>query len=80
MRFLNMLTTVAEVGEGFDRVCKCTKPLKKAHACRSWRDLAGQHGSPMNCERCGEPGTAELPDDIVDSRVVGCLPDEPTQV
>jgi hypothetical protein len=34
----------------------------------------------MNGERRGEPGTAELTDDIDDPRVVGSLPDEPTQV
>jgi hypothetical protein len=34
----------------------------------------------MNGERRGESWTAELPDDIDDPRVVGRLPDEPTQV
>lgn len=34
----------------------------------------------MNGERRGEPWTAELPDDIDDPCVVGCLPDEATQV
>ena len=34
----------------------------------------------MNGERRGEPWAAEPLDDIEDARVVGSLPDQPTQV
>lgn len=47
---------------------------------RSSRNFACHYGSPMNSQCRGESWAAELPDDIDDPRVVGSLPDEPTQV
>lgn len=64
------------------RPCQCEYFANRAAIVvpPSSHDLARHHSTPMNGERRCKPRASELPDDIEDARVVGGLPDEPTQV
>jgi len=44
------------------------------------RNLPRHHGLTVHGKGCGEPWTAELPDDVNDARIVGGLTDCPAQV